>query len=98
MNDIADGIKSDVQSTVDGFKADIELVKKDYLAIKGEVMPIVDYIKNYKQEKKNKRELNNILAFCRTVKAKRVMKEETETPKSLKERYPLMTDTTKKNP
>jgi len=95
MNNLADDIKGDVTNTVNGIKSDIEMVKKDYYAIKGEVKPIYDYIKNYKSSKKAKREAKNIIAFSKTVSAKRKQKEEEETPQSLKERYPLMTDTTK---
>lgn len=90
MNDMADDMKKDVQDTVNGIKSDIENVKKDYYAIKGEVMPIVDYLKNYSSNKKAKQEVKNIIAFSKTVSAKRKQKEEKETPQALKERYPLM--------
>lgn len=90
MNELADGIKKDVETTVNGIKNDIEMVKKDYYAIKGEVMPIVDYIKDYSRNKRVKQEAKNIIAFSKTVSAKRKQKEEKDTPQSLKERYPLM--------
>lgn len=92
MNQLADGMKEDVQDTVNGIKKDIENVKKDYYAIKGEILPIVDYLKNYSINKKVRREAKNIIAFSQTVSAKRKQKEEEDTPQSLKERYPLMTD------
>lgn len=90
MNELADEMKKDVQNTVDGIKKDIELIKKDYLAIKGEVMPIVNYLKDYSSNKKAKQEAKNIIAFSKTVSAKRKQKEDKETPQSLKDRYPLM--------
>lgn len=79
MNELADGIKEDVQTTVNGIKEDIENVKKDYYAIKGEIIPIIDYLKNYSATKKAKKEARNIIAFSKTVSAKRKQKEEKET-------------------
>lgn len=90
MNQMADDMKNDTKKMVDGIKSDYENFKKEYQSIKNDIMPLYTDVKNYVKAKKDKKESKNIDAFRTSLKAQKDIKEEQQTPKSLKERYPLM--------